>query len=153
MQLTVQRRIAAELLKCSPSRISFEPSKSSEIKEAITKFDIWALIKQGTITKKQVVGSSRGRARALHIQKVSGRSRGHGSRKGKQGAREGEKRTWMNRIRKQRALLKELKDRKLVDQTAFRDLYNKAKGGYFRSTRHVKLYLDEHNMIQKKGSR
>lgn len=150
MQLTVQRRIAAQLLKCSPSKIRFDSERAAEIKEAITKFDVWALIKQGAISRKQKVGSSRGRARMLHIQKVSGRSRGHGSRKGKQGARIGKKREWMNRIRKQRELLKELKEKKLISTASFRDLYDKAKGGFFRSRRHVKIYIDEHNISQKK---
>ena len=150
MQLTVQRRIAAQLMKCAPSRVRFDTARTTEIKEAITKFDIWALIKQGVIQRVQIVGTSRGRARALHQQKLSGRSRGHGSRKGRSGARENTKRAWMNRIRNQRELIKTLKDNESITKVAFRDMYQKAKGGYFRSRRHVKLYIEEHNLIQKK---
>jgi len=149
MQLNVQRRIAGDILKCSPRRVKFDTERLSEVKEAITKFDIWALIKQGIIHKQQIRTGSRGRARALHTQKVSGRSRGHGSRKGRSGARTPHKREWMNRIRNQRELLKSLKDNEKIEGKDYRDVYQKAKGGFFRSRRHVKLYLEEHNLIKK----
>ena len=150
MKLTVQRRIAAQVLKCGPSRIRFENGHNTEIKEAITKFDLRSLIKQGFIRKEHIVGNSRGRTRQAHLQRISGRQRGHGSRKGKSGAREGTKRTWMNRIRNQRELMHSLKDNGSISTADFRDLYNKAKGGFFRSRRHVKLYIEEHNLVKKK---
>ena len=39
--------------------------------------------------------------------------------------------------------------KKMLDNEGYRELYLKAKGGYFRSKRHVKLYIDEHSMIKK----
>lgn len=146
MKLTAQRRIASYLLSCSPHSIRFEGAKAADIKEAITKFDIWALIKQGAIRKEPIRGTSRGRARAMHLQKVSGRQRGHGSRKGASGARESPKKRWMNQIRTQRELLKSLKRNGNITSKNFRTAYNKAKGGFFRSRRHIKIYLDEHKL-------
>lgn len=149
MQLTVQRRIASDLLSCSPHSIKFDGEQAAQIKEAITKFDVWALIKQGAIWRVPLKGTSRGRSRALHIQKVHGKRRGHGSRKGHPGARFGKKKRWMNAIRTQRQLLKSLKDTGKLSTKDFRALYSKAKGGFFRSRRHIKMYLDEHNLIAK----
>lgn len=149
MKLTAQRRIAAYLLSCSPHSIRFENTKAADIKEAITKFDIWALIKQGAIRAVPISGTSRGRARARHIQKLSGRRRGHGSRKGASGARDPPKRRWMNQIRTQRELLKSLKRDGTITPKNFRAAYTKAKGGFFRSRRHIKIYLDEHKLTKR----
>ena len=44
MMLKPQKRIAAQVLKCSPKKIVFDTEKLSEIKEAITKQDIKTLI-------------------------------------------------------------------------------------------------------------
>jgi len=40
-------------------------------------------------------------------------------------------------------LLGELKDRKIIDDKLYRELYSKSKGGFFRSRRHIKLFLEE----------
>ena len=150
MKLTVQRKLASQLLNCSPSKVKFETSKLSEIKEAITKVDIRLLIKKGFITKKQENQLSRARARKIHLQKVKGKRKGSGSRKGPQNAREPEKKVWINRIRAQRTLIKELKDKKLISEDNYRKLYQKVKGGFFRNKRHIKLYIAEKEMLIKR---
>ena len=44
MELKIQKRLAAQILKCSQHKIVFDNSKLKDIKEAITKVDIKTLI-------------------------------------------------------------------------------------------------------------
>ncbi len=150
MQFTVQRRLAGEVLHCSPKRVWFDETRLGEIKEAITKQDIRGLIAKGLVQMKRARGISKGRARFRQSQRRKGRQRGHGSRKGSATARQSEKRAWIARVRLQRDFMKRLREKRLISNEAYRELYMKSKGGYFRSLRHVKLYLDEHNLITKK---
>ncbi|PIN72257.1 50S ribosomal protein L19e [Candidatus Woesearchaeota archaeon CG10_big_fil_rev_8_21_14_0_10_45_5] len=152
MNLKVQKRIAANILKCSPKRVHFDTERLDEIKEAITKQDLRALISSGAIVKKSKSGVSRGRARKILIQKRKGRQRNAGSIKGKIGARLPQKKSWMNKVRLQRKFLKELKEKGIIDKKAFRTLYLKSKGGMFRSKRHLKLYIDEQGLALKENN-
>ena len=149
MQLTVQRRLAGDLLDCSQKRVSFDQSRLNDIKEAITKADIKALIREKAINEVPVKGISRLRAKIRHAQRVKGRQRGHGKRKGRKTAREESKRRWINAVRSQRKFLQELKQSKSLDSKTFRSLYLKSKGGFFRSKRHIKLYITEHKLVKK----
>lgn len=148
MKLDTQKRIAADVLKCSAKRVRFEPEALESISEAITKEDIRVLIKDGAISKKPVRGQSRVRANKRLEQKRKGRRSGAGTHKGKKTARLPSKEDWMNRVRAQRKLLKELKAEGTISTQDYRDLYAKSKGGFFRSRRHINLYIDEHNMRQ-----
>ena len=49
MKLDNQKRLAAQILKCSKKRVKFDPDRSSDIKESITKADIRNLIKEEAI--------------------------------------------------------------------------------------------------------
>ena len=147
--MELQKRLAANALGCGPKRIKFDPEKLSEIKEAITTFDIKRLIHQGIITKMQIKGISRSRAKKIRNQKRKNRRKGYGSRKGRASARLNPKEQWINGIRAQRKLIKKLKNKKLIDKEAFKTLYAKVKGGFFRSTKHIKLYIKEQEMIKK----
>lgn len=149
MNLKVQKRIAAEILKCSPKRVYFDTESLDEIKEAITKEDLRGLISSGAIAKKSAQGVSRGRARQTLVQKRKGRQRNAGSIKGKIGARLPSKESWMNKVRLQREFLRELKTLGVIDKKTFRILYLKSKGGMFRSKRHLKLYIDEQGLALK----
>ena len=146
MQLTVQRRLASQMLNVGPKRVRFDPALINDIKEAITKADVRGLISHGAITRIPTKGVSKGRTRHNKAQKRKGLRKGPGSRKGGLHARMPQKESWMNKIRIQRRFLQELKDKKIVDVPTFRNLYYKSKGGYFRSKRHIKLYLEEHNL-------
>ncbi|MFH0874344.1 MAG: 50S ribosomal protein L19e [archaeon] len=141
MKLNVQKRIAAQIIKGSPKRVKFDETRLEDIKKAITKQDIKSLIDDGVIVALPKRGVSKGRSRAAHAQKKKGLKSGQGSRKGKANARHNKKRTWINKIRLQRSFLKELKTKKAINNETFRMLYAKAKGGFFRSKRHIKLYL------------
>ncbi|MEM4756408.1 MAG: 50S ribosomal protein L19e [Candidatus Woesearchaeota archaeon] len=150
MNLKAKRLLAAKLLRTSPKNIYFDPEKLQDIKEAITRIDIQNLIKNKIIQKKPVVGQSRGRTRKRNLQKAKGRRRGVGSRKGTATARKSRKESWMEKIRSQRSYLALLKEKKLSSSKTYRLLYLRCKGGYFRNKRHLKLYLQEHSLLQKK---
>ncbi|MBI5073059.1 50S ribosomal protein L19e [Candidatus Woesearchaeota archaeon] len=149
MELLVQKRLAASVLKCSPKRVVFNPEMLAEIKEGITKGDIRSLIKQGAIKETQIAGVSRGRAKSRKEQKMKGRQRGQGSRKGSKNARGNQKRQWINRVRVQRDFLKEVHGKDIVTTENYHMLYRKSKGGFFRSLRHLKLYMTENKLFTK----
>ena len=149
MNLKVQKRIAAEMVGCSPKRIKFDESRLEDIKESITKMDMRGLINDGVIRVKQKKGVSRVRANKRRKQRKKGRQKGHGSRKGSKNARMAQKREWINKIRLQRRILKELRDKELITKNVYAMTYSKAKGGFFRSKKHMQIYLEEHNLIKK----
>ena len=149
MRMKVQKRLAGRILKTSKRNIRLDPDSLEDIKEAITKADIKGLIDEGTISRRKIKGPSRDKARKLQAQKAKGRRKGHGSRKGKATARQPKKEAWMAKIRLQRSLLKELRDKKLITRASYYDLASKAKGGFFRSKRHVKLFIQEQNLVKK----
>jgi len=141
--LVMQKRLAADLLKCGESRVLLNKDKAAEIGEAITREDIKALIVKGYITAKPKAGVSRSRAKKLHEQQKKGRRKGPGSRKGAKKARTPKKRAWINRIRPQRRVLHSMKEGETVTNEQYRKLYRLAKGGFFRSRRHLKLYASK----------
>ena len=149
MQLKIQKILAAQILKCSKNKIWLDPSRLDEIKEAITKIDIRNLINQGIIKRKPYVGTSRFRARKRLIQKRKGRRKGLGSRKGKKTARLPRKEKWISKIRLQRKFLKNLKEKGVISKGSYQDIYLKSKGGFFRSKRHLKVYIEEHGLGKK----
>lgn len=153
MNLKTQKRIVQSLAKVGKRRIKFDTEKSSEIKEAITKRDLKGLINKKIIKIKPKRGSSRVRARKILKQKKKGRRKGIGSRKGTASARLRPKKIWMNKIRLQRSFLKELKDKKIINNQNYRNLYLKAKGGFFRSRRHLKTYINERGLTVKDGKK
>ena len=146
--LNVQRRLAAQILKCGRNRIRFDPARLEDIKEAITKTDITSLIKSGSITKRRLLNTSRFWARKRKKQKSKGRQKGFGSRKGKKTARLQPKRAWMNKIRLQRDFIKSLRNKGVVTSAIYHELYMKSKGGFFRNLRHLKLYTSERGLVK-----
>jgi len=148
MQLKIQKRLAAQILKTSKNNIQLDSSRLEEIKEAITKADIKSLIKDKAITEKKARGISGYRINKKRLQKSKGRRSGFGSIKGSKGARRGKKRAWMMGIRAQREFLKSLKDKKIIPLGEYRSLYMKSKGGFFRSKRHIKVYMKERGIIK-----
>ena len=143
MKLNNQKRIAAEVLKCSPKRVKIDPSAGGEIKEMITRQDMRNLINNRVIVKAQKKGVSRARANKILRQKAKGRQKGQGSRKGRATARIGSKDTWMNKVRLQRKVLKGLKNKEVIDAPTFRSFYRRAGAGFYRSKNHMLLHLRE----------
>lgn len=149
MQLTVQRRLAAQIGKCSQNRVKFTSENLPDIKESITKTDIRNLIKQGIIVIEPKRGTSRARIRKNILQRRKGRRKGLGSRKGSSNVRSGGKFQWINRIRLQRNILRTLVEKEAISRDVYRDLYHKASGGFFRSKRHILLYIEERGLSLK----
>lgn len=135
---------------CSAKRIVFDTERLAEIKEAITKTDLRALIEQGAIRKLPARGISRARIRFSHGQKRKDKRKGHGSRKGASGARTVRKTSWVNRVRLQRSYLQALRAGSIVDKAQFAEVYKKIKGGFFRSKRHLQLFLTERGILKSK---
>jgi large subunit ribosomal protein L19e len=147
MNLKVQKRLASQILNCSPDRVVFDDNRLEDIKQAITNRDLRLLIGDGAISKKAGNFTSKVRARKLAVQKRKGRRAGPGSMKGKATARANPKQIWMHSIRVQRAFLALLLEKNIITRLAYRELYLKSKGGYFRSKRHIKLYLVDHDEL------
>ena len=149
--MKLQKRLAAQVIGCSPKKILFDDTRLDDIKEAITKADIRHLISSGTIIALQKKGISRGRANKRKRQKSKGRRRGHGSRKGRFNARgENRKRMWVNKVRLQRCFASELKKTKRINKDIYNELYRKIKGGFFRSKGHMLVYLGERGILKVK---
>ena len=143
-----KKKLAAKILNVSPKKVVFSPEALDDIQKAITRSDMRGLIAIGKISKARVNQHSRGRARKIAEQKSKGRQRGKGSRKGSKHSIVTRKEKWIDRIRAQRVLLKELRDKNLLSTSNYRLLYTKSKGGYFRNRRHIKLYITEHHLIE-----
>ena len=148
MKLKIQKRIASSLFDVGKKRVWIDPERVSEVKQAITKKDIHGLVKKGAIKILQKRGISSFRINKRKFQKRKGRQKNKGSRKGAFGARINRKSVWMIKIRGQKLLLKELRGKSLISRKLYRVLYKKAKGGFFRSVRHIKLFIDEHNLTE-----
>lgn len=150
MMLGVQKRLAAGIFGCSPKKVVFDTERLAEIKEAITKSDLRALIEEGAIRRLPARGVSKSRIRIAHGQKSRNKRKGHGSRKGAAGARTARKTAWVRRVRLQRSYLQSLRAASLVNKVQFVEVYKKIKGGFFRSRRHLELFLTERGILKAK---
>jgi len=150
--LRKQRKMAASLLKCGVNRvyISDNTEVQSEIEKKITREDIRELVNAGYVTttpkrraidKRQIKGQSSGRHKKQMAQKLKGRRKGPGSRKGKKYARFPKKERWIQTIRPIRSYLKNLREEGTIDRKVYRRYYLLAKGGMFRSKGHLKSHL------------
>jgi large subunit ribosomal protein L19e len=148
--LKTQRNIAADILGVGVNRVYIDPDAADDVEMALTRRDIRALIHSGAIRVRKEKGISRARARELHLKRIRGQRRGQGSRKGRKAARTDLRREWIHRIRKQRAYLKVLRDKKYIDKNTYRLLYMRAKGGMFRSANYLRMYIQDNRMSKKR---
>ena len=148
MNLRNQKIIAAKVAGVGTGRVILVPERASEIKDAITKADIYALIKSGAIKILNVKSPSRVRAKARHAQKLRGRRRGSGKRKGAQGARSNSKREWINKIRLIRKTLQSLRASGKLSQETYTLMYRRAKGGFFRNKGHMLIYMEQNKLMK-----
>ncbi len=141
--LKTQKRIAASILKVGEGRVWLDPEDAEAIGAAVTREDVKKLISERAIQVAQKKGISRYRAKKLHLQRTKGRRKGHGKRSGKKGARSPKKAKWISTIRPLRRKLVELRNSGKIDKTTYRKLYSLAKGGVFKNTSHLDMYLKE----------
>lgn len=142
MQITNQKKMAAQLLKCGVNRVWVHPSFVEQISAAVQKDDIREFIEEGWIKARPIKGTSRVRARHIAIQKAKGRMKGQGKRKGSANSRNPRKHRWMKTIRSQRRTLIELRDDGTIEASRYRYYYRKAKGGSYRSIAHMRQQMN-----------
>lgn len=148
--ISSQKRMAAEILKCGVTRIKVSDTQSAKdaIDEALTREDVRGLIRKKYLIKKQVKGQSSAGAKKIKAQKKKGRRKGKGSRKGNIGARESKKKKWVKSVRALRVLIKDLRDTGRLERSNYRLIYRRVKGGMFRNRKHIMLYLKEHELLK-----
>ncbi|BAW30972.1 MAG TPA: 50S ribosomal protein L19e [Methanothermobacter sp.] len=148
MNLTTQKRLAADILKIGINRVWIDPERVDEVSTAITRESIKQLIDDGAIKAKPKKGISSYRSKKIKQQKKKGRRKGKGSIKGAKGARRPRKREWISTIRALRKDLKKMRDKREINKTTYRKLYKMAKGGAFRSKSYMKTYARDHDMLR-----
>lgn len=136
------KRIVARKLNVGTSRIAVKPDSQKKIKDAITGQDLENLMKEGIFATKGI-GQSRGRARILLAKKKKGRRKGQGTKKGKKNARMDLHGLWIKKVRAQRKYIVLLSKDEKIDRKEYRNLYNKIRGGFFRSKAHIDSYLSK----------
>ena len=148
-----QKRMAASVMDCGVTRVWIDPLHTDEVATAVTRADVAKLVKKGYIEKLQAIGVSRGRARAIAIQKKSGRRKGEGSRKGASGskARSPRKTRWVQTIRPIRRVLRELREGGQISPHDYRIQYRKAKGGLYRSKNHLLSHLKTEGVLKQEA--
>jgi large subunit ribosomal protein L19e len=148
LKLSTQRKLAAKILGVGVNRVWIDPAKAAEVSTAISREDVYRLIRQGAIEARPVRGVSRARARELAKKMEKGRRRGHGSRSGTAKARMPSKRAWIKTVRPLREKLRELKEKHMIDVKEYRRLYRMVSGGSFKSKAHLETYLKERGILR-----
>jgi len=148
--LKSQRRLAAQILKIGQNRVWIDPEKVDDAETAITRQEIRKLIHEGVVKPLPEKGVSRARARVLHKKKKKGLRSGPGSKTGSPRAKISKKEAWMSKIRALRKRLRALKERKVIAESAYRELYRMASSGRFSSVADLERYLKAHELWRKR---
>lgn len=138
---SLQKKLAAKILKVGESKVWLNPASTKDIEAAITKIDVRKLIKKGMV--KALPEKVR-----MPREKVK-RKKGPGRRKGAKGAIVTSKQRWISTVRPLRRMLSELRASGQIDKQTYRKIYLLVKGGMFRSRSHLKIYLEQHDLLKK----
>jgi len=155
MNLGKQKKLAARALGVSTKRVKFNLTNETkkDLKELISREGVKDLVADKAITVNPKKGNSRTAANKIATQKAKGLRSGHGKRKGTANARFNNKDKWIIKIRALRANLKTLKENDCLTVKGYRELYRKAKGNFFRNKKHMALYMEQHDFLQKVESK
>jgi len=140
--MSLQKKLAARILKIGESKVWLDPTKIKDIEAAITKIDIRKLIKKGYIKALP--------EKVKKPKEERKRRRGPGSKKGSKHATLTAKERWISVVRPLRKMLKELRASNQIDKATYRKLYLLVKGGMFRSRSHLRIYLEQRGILKKK---
>ena len=143
--LELVKKVAAKLLKVGVNRVWIDPEQLDRASAAITKEDVRKLIKDGVVRARPVKGISRWRWRRAHEQRKKGLRKGPGSRKGPVVSR---KRAWIARVRALRRFLSDLKERRRIARSTYRELYSMVKSGVFHSKAQLQAYIKEKGLVK-----
>lgn len=125
------RRLASDIIQRGERSIRIKPSDVADVEKALTRDDVRALIKKGSIYALKVKRNASTYGRVLKKKRSEGRKRGRGKRKGTAKARGGV--SYQKRIRAQRRVLKALKSDGTITNELFKKYYRLTKGGVFAS--------------------
>jgi len=142
VNLKTKKRLVSRVAGVGQSRIKFDPERSDDIADAITRQNIRSLISAGAITIKAAKGTSRGRSKYKKSQKAK-RGTTTGSKKGRKGARVGKKEVYVTRTRALRYRLRVAKERKEITNPEFWVLYRKVGGNTVRNIAHLRGLIEE----------
>ena len=142
VNLRLQRRLAASILKVGAKRVWMDPNEVNEISIANSRKAVRKLIKDNFIFKKKVSMHSRQRARLRKQEVRQGRHTGFGKRRGPADARMPQKVIWIRRQRTLRRLLKKYREKK-VDKHLYHQLYLDCKANQYKSKRNLADAIDK----------
>ncbi|MDI6798802.1 MAG: 50S ribosomal protein L19e [Candidatus Aenigmarchaeota archaeon] len=139
---SLQKKLAAKVLKVGESKVWLDPTKTKDIEAAITKADIRKLIKKGYVKALP--------EKVKRPKEKRKRRRGPGRKKGAKHAIVTAKERWISTVRPLREMLKELRASNQIDKATYRRLYLLVKSGMFRSRSHLRIYLEQRGILKKK---
>ncbi len=140
MTMDTVRRLAADIMGVGERKVRISPDGVKEADKAMTRSDVRDLIGKGIITKAPNGGRRT---------RTENRRRSTGSRKGTAKTRAGGKAVWMDKVRSQRAFLRQMLDENAFDAKKHkRKLYMRIKSGLFRSKKAFLAYLKENGITK-----
>ena len=143
VNLRLQRRLAASILKVGAKRVWMDPNEVNEIAIANSRKAVRKLIKDNFIFKKKINMHSRQRARLRKEEVRQGRHTGFGKRRGPSDARMPQKVLWIRRQRTLRRLLKKYRESKKIDKHLYHQLYLYCKANQYKSKRNLADAIDK----------
>ena len=131
--LRAKKAMAMKVLGVGKDRVWLDPERLQEIKEVVTKQDIAALIKEGIIKKKSIVGDKKRAHHKRLLRKKRGRRRGQGKKRKKI---INSKRDYVKKIRKLRRYIRHC--RSLLSEEDYRNTKKLIEGGQIRELKELK---------------